>query len=635
MATFDFEKYDVIGFVQKPGFNKDYSTITVMGIIDSSDNAFTPLPASERQTLFPTKGCIFAYNMYSKHPDWTEQCVRIKVKPNTNTRALDNRDDFVWDWSSFDSIFAEKAIVLNGRLGENGEDNHQLLKAAGVLDSDETKYVISGENLYEVTPATRLIPYWRMSDVSGSLLKCEGNYFVYGRISVKERGKIDLTTDAQLIEWYKKNILKKEWAKIHDAGSFAAVDDLVKECLQKVNNPANVIESRLSRITAINHNVDLTFEELEDLGTSQWFKDSVQEAVDKSIEDYILRLTGSRKDAINNLRKELEDEKQRLNEEHGRKLKEKEAWVNGEIKKLDEIITGKNDKISELEEAISRKTRESDKILNNAREELEKVKENIRTGNELLEKIEAKKESIVEDFGVIREVLGTCGASGNSKLPNIRIEEFNSGASDAYPVIQPFRKNLESRLILYGAGRLSLDEIIARLSKNDILLLPDGKAVRSLIEATGRCRYVVEYVGVDWKSFDDLWACGLAALVDSCRKNADTVHYLVLRNINMSFIPAYLQPVFDMESGLSSVFPGTDIGFPENLKILCTRSAERVIPLSENVLADFGCVSPSEEKVTPTLDNTRTFPGYLTPSMMADLISSREIANSIDSYLDD
>ncbi len=635
MATFDFGQYDVVGFVQKPGFNKNYSTITVMGIVDRSNNAFTPLSASDRRALFPTKGCIFAYNMYSKHPDWTEQCVRIKVKPNINTRALGNRDDFVWDWSAYDSIFAEKAIILNDSLGENGEENYQLLKAAGVLDSDETQYVISEEILYEVTPSARLIPYWRMSRVSDNLLECEKNYFVSGKIGCEESGKIDLTTDDQLIEWYKKNILKKEWATIHDAESFAAVDDIVKECLQKMNNPDNVIKSRLSRIAAINHNIDLTFEELEDLGTCQWFKDSVQEAVDKSIEDYIRRLNDSRKDTIENLREQLKEEENRQNEEHQKKLKEKEAGFIDEIKKLDDEINGKKKDLEVLKNDISQKSEASDKQLRKANEELEKVKENIRTENESLERIKSKKDSIVEDFGVIREVLGACGASGNGKLPDIRIEEFDSGDADAYPAIQLFRKTLESRLILYGAGRLSLDEVIARLSKNDVLLLPDGKAVRSLIEATGRCKYAVEYVGVDWKSFDDLWAGGLAALVDSCLKDAGTVHYLILRNINMSFVPAYLQPMFDMESGLSSVFPGTDIGFPENLKILCTRSAERVIPLSENVLADFGCVSPSEEKVTPTLDNTRIFPGYLTPSMMADMKQSREIANSIDSYLDD
>lgn len=55
MDTFDFEKYDVIGFVQKPGLNKGHSTITVMGIVDRISNIYIPLSNSERLALFRQK----------------------------------------------------------------------------------------------------------------------------------------------------------------------------------------------------------------------------------------------------------------------------------------------------------------------------------------------------------------------------------------------------------------------------------------------------------------------------------------------------------------------------------------------------------------------------------------------------
>lgn len=210
------------------------------------------------------------------------------------------------------------------------------------------------------------------------------------------------------------------------------------------------------------------------------------------------------------------------------------------------------------------------------------------------------------------------------------------GDTDAYPALQPFRKNIESYLISSKAVMVSLDELITRLAKNNVILLPDVKTLNALMNATGKCKYVVEYVGVDWKSFKDLWGNGLASLVDSCYQNNTVIHFLVLRNINMSFVPTYLQPIFDMENGLLTFFPETHTKFPENLKILCTRASESVVPLTQNVLENFGCVAPIEKEVNHTDENIRLIPGYMTSSMMGNLSPYSEMTyNSTESYIDD
>ncbi len=638
MDTFDFEKYDVIGFVQKPvGFNKDHSTITVMGIVDRSSNIYIPLTDSEKLALFPTKGCIFAYGMFTKHPDWTGECVRIEVKLNNNTNSRKDRDDFIWNWSNIESIFAEKAVKLNSTLKQNGEENYNMFQSAGVLGAEKTKYVISGENLYEVKPSIRLVSYWHLSDVSDNLLKCGGNYFIHYDIEQKERGKIDITSDSQLIDWYKKNILKKEWSKIHESKSFASVDDVVKESLQKLNIPSNIYESRLSRITSMSHNIDLTFEELEDLGTSQWFKDAVQEAMDKSIERYIKRLNDSRKDIIDKLRKEQLVEEQKLEEEHRIKIESENNRFNKEVQQLEDCLSLKKNTVAELNNTISKKTAEKDAILKKAEDNLASIEAEIKSKKDVLKRIESKKDSLVEDFGVIHDVLSMCSISDTKKQTTPTIETIDVGDTDAYPALQPFRKNLESYLISSKAEMISLDELVTRLAKNNVILLPDLKTLTSLMKATGKCRYVVEYVGVDWKSFKDLWGNGLASLVDSCHQNNTVIHFLVLRNINMSFVPTYLQPIFDMENGLLTFFPGTDIKFPKNLKILCTRVSESVIPLTEKVLASFGCVAPIEKEANPTDENTQLISGYLTSSMMENLSPHAAMinSNSIEHYIDD
>lgn len=637
MDTFDFEKYDVIGFVQKPGVNKDHSTITVMGIIDKSSDLYIPLKHSEKLALFPTKGCIFAYGMFTKHPDWTGECVRIEVKPNNSTKVIKDRDDFIWNWSNIESIFAEKAVKLKDSLGQNGEENHNLLQSAGVLGTEKTKFVISGENLYEIKPSSRLASYWNLSDVRDNLLECNGHYFVYKGIEKTESGKIDLTSDSQLIDWYKKKILKKEWSIIHESKSFEAVDDIVKGTLQKTNIHSNIYESRLSRITSMSHNIDLTFEELEDLGTSQWFKDTVQEAMDKSIERYIKRLNDSRKDIIDKLRKEHSVEEQKLEEEHLIKIESEKDKFNKEMQQLEACLSLKKDTVAELDNTISKKIAEKDAILKKAEDNLASIEAEIKSKKDVLERIESRKDSLVEDFGVIHDVLSMCNISDAKKQIKPIIETIDVGDTDAYPVLQPFRKNLESYLIRSKAVMISLDELITRLAKNNVLLLPDIKTLTSLMNATRKCRYVVEYVGVDWKSFEDLWGNGLASLVDSCYQDNSVIHFLVLRNINMSFVPVYLQPIFDMENDLLPHFPGTDIRFPKNLKILCTRTPEKVMPLTETVLANFGCVAPEDRTVIPTEGNRQLISGYLTSSMMENLSPHAAMinSNSIEHYIDD
>ena len=145
---------------------------------------------------------------------------------------------------------------------------------------------------------------------------------------------------------------------------------------------------------------------------------------------------------------------------------------------------------------------------------------------------------------------------------------------------------------------------------------------------------MVSYVGVGWKSFDDLRYSGLSAIVAEAIKNPDMIHFLVLRNINMSYIPCYLQPVLDMQSGLSQYFPGTGIGFPENLRILCTRTKDTVIPVSASSLEGIGCITPSEEKHSGTGSIAE---GYLPVSVFSDLPVDElyEDTDAKNSYIDE
>lgn len=203
-----------------------------------------------------------------------------------------------------------------------------------------------------------------------------------------------------------------------------------------------------------------------------------------------------------------------------------------------------------------------------------------------------------------------------------------------FPTAGPFRKNIESLLMKSNGIKVSADEIVTKLSLHNVVLFPDNKTLLATMQATRRCRYVVSYVGVYWKSFNNLWESGLSVIINEAINNPDLIHFLVLRNINMSYIPCYLQPILDMESGLIKYYPGTELEFPENLRILCTRVKETVIPVTEASLEGVGCITTCDERYT---GNGNIAEGYLPVSVFSDLPVDEQYSetNIYDLYTDD
>ena len=51
-----------------------------------------------------------------------------------------------------------------------------------------------------------------------------------------------------------------------------------------------------------------------------------------------------------------------------------------------------------------------------------------------------------------------------------------------------------------------------------------------------------------------------------------------------------MMPLIDIQKSITSKFPGTDIIFPDNLRIICTIDNGEVMPLPTNCLKHIGCV---------------------------------------------
>ncbi|MCM1302128.1 MAG: hypothetical protein NC250_08430 [Alistipes senegalensis] len=612
MDTLDYNRYDVVGIVTKMGATQNAQIIGV-GLSDRETGAFIPVQSVDRNKIFPTRGCVFAFEFLKYHPLWENECVCLCVKPNNNPNIV-NGEDYVWDWKDETYIYADKVRKLNVHIGEDGGENYDNLLKEGLLPCEKTTYFICAGTIYRLDPGVRLLPFWELSDVTSSLIAYNGNTYVVDDITIPEAGKIDLTSDNQLTEWYKKNILRKEWNTIYEAKDFKAVDALVTTELQKLGNPTNIYQSRFARIRRLSANISLTFEELENLASTPWFADTILNTMNIFAEQYIEKVKNEHRDEIS-----------LLESKHKQILTELDTKLSQDKETLQHQIDAKQKELKTIDENIQEKERELN-ALNNV----------IEDENKVIKELDSRKKSIVADFSVIKEVLstGTPAVAQNAKPNHHSVTDFDMKNEREFSTSSPYKKNIDSLLMKYKARKVPVDEIVTQIATHNVVLFPDDETLLATMQATRRYRYVVSYVGVDWKSFNNLWDSGLSAIIDEAINNPNIIHFFVLRNINMSFVPCYLQPILDMARGLAKYFPGTTIEFPENMKILCTRSKDTIIPVTESSLEGIGCITKYEER---HIGSGNIAEGYLPVSIFSDLpIDERyNETNAYDSYIDE
>lgn len=620
MATLDYNKYDVIGIVNRMGASQNAQIIGI-GLSDRETGVFIPVQADDRNTVFPTRGCVFAFDFLKHHPDWESECVCLCVKPNNNPNII-NGEDYVWNWKDEPYIYADRLKELNTIMGEDGGENYNTLLSENLLPCEDITYFIAGDKIYRLDREIRLVPFWKLSKVSSSLITYKDNTYLLEDINIPEDGKIDITSDNQLIEWYKKNVLKKEWNSIYEAKDFKSVDAVVTSELQRLKIPTSIYQNRLARIMELSSNVSLTFEELEDLSSAPWFKDVVQKAMDENAERYLEKLKKNHSAEISRIKSDYEQELSVLDNKVKQDKESLQRQIEDKKEELTRITLNNKKEECELKKTILKLQGELDSITNE-----------IENKNKIIEELDSRKESIIADFSIVKEVLSSLTNSPTGKL-TVTATDFNMNNEREFPTAGPFRKNIESLLMKSNGIKVSADEIVTKLSLHNVVLFPDNKTLLATMQATRRCRYVVSYVGVDWKSFNNLWESGLSVIINEAINNPDLIHFLVLRNINMSYIPCYLQPILDMESGLIKYYPGTELEFPENLRILCTRVKETVIPVTEASLEGVGCITTCDERYT---GNGNIAEGYLPVSVFSDLPVDEQYSetNIYDLYTDD
>lgn len=629
MSNFDYNRHTVVGELSINS-NSGHGYVKVYGYMNGY--TFIPLSLEESSRIFTPKGEVFAYNIVRDYSSLDRKLIALSVKPND--KDGDNRDDFVCDYYSGEVRSIGYQITTLPRVMVIGEHNYKLLKDYHLLGNDEPVFFQVNDRLYCIKDNnTRLIPYCTIYDSMPIVRGKHGDYYL-GNYLPTEHGVIDITNDQQLISWFIRKIVKVCWHDIQ-CGNGKLSQETAQKALEATNLDPNIVLHRLQRLATLTESFVLTRDEVQSLIDAPWLQPTIQKALMQFKEDYINLVLSENADEINSIRKEHKIEIQREKAQHDSAIAQlKES--------MEKALQTHDNTMSQLGSTISAKRIELEALSN----DIEQKRITINDLTKQLNEIITRKDTIIADFDVIKQVLKLSANDSSISVPvkqyvakGLRISEVGL-SQNILPSYRGFKKNLEICLKSYGCKTDNINSLFEFLVRYDSLILPNMETLMSIIYATGQCRYIMSYVNVAWKSYDDLWNNGLSQIVDSCQNNPTVIHYLVLRNINLTYVPNYLQPLLDAQVGYSNILPNTDEPYPINLKVLMSATDDEVIPLTKDSLQFVGCISKQYFQSNTTIHKPKIegLIGYLDADMLngakTDLGEIIE-SNHIEDYIND
>lgn len=623
MASFDYQLHPVVGSLSI-NESSGHGYIKVCGYMEGA--FFHRLADSEAEGIFKPNGEVFAANIQRNYYGMNNSLISLYVMPNTKEGG---KNSFVWDWDGEVELAGTRIFKLEEEVGENGEDNFQLLTKNDLLGKNQDVFFLTGDRLFFIKAGSdsRLIPFARFTDNPSVVTKRNSYYYIGSSLKTTE-GAIDVTTNSQLVDWFLRTV-KVEWEDIQKGTGKTSLR-AAKDALEAMKAlPVNVVESRILRLKKMTESYIFTRDNLRDIASAPWLKPSLDAAILAFKDDYLDTVLQNNKVELEQIRSKHKEEMNQEIVSHNRQiveLREQKDRVEAELKK----------EIDALKSEVDEKKQE----LNIIQEKSLKAGEELTAAETAISKIEERKESIIADFQVVRDVLGITGTTGLVTKENTSGIYIQHCTLSDYrlPFYKGFEKNLENCLKAYQINGISPSELSNLHARYKVLVLPNIQLAHSLVLAAGRTYCATTFVSVAWKSFTDLWGSGLRAIVEHCNINADTIHYLIVRNINLSSLTNYLQPLADLHGNFITCFPGTDIPFPSNLRILLTVSNEELLPMPEDILHYFGCAQREVEIASwePVRLAGDEIIGYLDAKLLSNASGEiKDVENHYQDYLNE
>ena len=576
MASFDYHIHPVIGTLSI-NESSGHGYIRVLGYMDAG--AFIRFTFKEAEDIFQPIGEVFAHLIQRDYYGFNGALVSLFVKPNENEKG---KNSFVWDKDDAVELAGSAIERIDDVLSNDGGRNFDILSSKGLIGKDSDVFVRSENKLCFIKSGSdsRLIPFCQINESLPIVEWNSASYYIGGNLPHID-GQIDITSNEQLVDWYLRTI-KADWEDIQKGSGKVALKAAKDALIAMKNLPANIAESRYARLQTLTDTYVISRDNLKTISAAPWLKPTVDAAIKQFKDDYI--------DVVLS---ENEQELEKLKASHRTALNEEITKHNQEVVALHESTQKIEAQCKEKIESLNSQVAQAQNKLDSIQSALDDKKRALSEAQQSLETISERKDSIIQDFQVVKDVLGISERRQEFTLNNpaaIKISEL-SLSDKRFPFYKGYENNLEKCLNLYKVSVPSITELANQHAAYKVLLLPNMELAMSMVAAAGKSFYHIAYTSVAWKSFNDLWISGLSQMVAHCGVFPEIIHYYVLRNINLSCLSNYLQPLADLQEGYLTTFPNSDIQFPDNLRMILTISDEDLIPMSSRVLRAFGCIT--------------------------------------------
>lgn len=593
-------KSTVIGYPVKMGGTNN-AMISVVGLVDEK-GIFTYLTSEKAKEIFQPDGKVFAYNLLDRNEQWGKKLLNFHVIPKKYYDDDENHTNYIWDYNKDIMEYGCLAQCFpdNSLSWEDNEVNHKFIEKNGLEEG--VHYIISCSKLFKISGKSGLIKTWSLNDDYFLVDDPECVITIYGNSYVMKEPKLsceylDSLSDFAVVHWFKK-IIQKTYPELYDIlkGDKTADIYMLSDIL---NISHRILRNRINKVINMFENMEITKTELNAFKNSPIFSDAIDKAILRFKDDFTTKI----KEEINSQIKERKD-----------KLEE-------EIQSIQETRDKIKQELKSLEQEKSKK-----------KEELDSMVKTYQVQEKKMEELSAKKQDIVSDFKIIKEVLslgadnGKTSPSGKSEIHPVYLDV----GINEYEYLEDYQDAIKDQLGAFGLKGSSF--VMASLVlKHQFILVPDIRLAYAAVNATGRCYYYTSYAEIGWQSFDDVMNHGLVAIMESCHTHADIPHFLIIQNINISYVPTYLQPLLDAVAGYVISIPGTDIVLPENLRIIGTVTPDPGLPIPMSCLRIMGCYPKDKIFEIEKTEVMAVFKKYLSLTNI-DSFKEDDIEMSSDEY---
>ena len=585
----DIENLKIVG-ISEPCWGTQNARVYVVGYLDAN-RKFNSLTHSQAEDIFPNEGKIFAPHLQDRRPELVNKCIYLGIQPS----KTEGKDTYIWDW--YNGRADEYGIsIISARKVIPTDIEHSITELKAKYIKDGAYYIHEDNYVYRIDENINkhYLSQWKLDDLIKSnpdnfVMADDKHYYILGdEITLKPK-YVDIMPNKVLRFWISTGALAKNWLELLSGGNAETLKKAIQEvvCGAK-GTPHSVIESRFDRVSEIIDDFTLSYEKLKILASSSSMATLIERSVEATYQHFI-----SEEDS--KYAKKYES----LKLENEQKIDEAKVAADKEVAKIRQLT---EEAKTEYDKAKSQLKAEEESMKRELQEQSLKIDANnvlIKQQKEQLASLEENRESVIKDFGVVKDVLSLINAPAKGcKNNDIVSFPYSMNVIDAETeeckTETIFRLRLSNYLRNNNRNPEISKKLFGLLSGYDVLLLPDERIITSLLNATGACTYTILNVTPEVRSFETIWNSGLEEIVNLSLKEANILHFFVVQNINISYTACYLQPIVNIVTGLAPTFPSTDIKFPENLKIILSPGEENVLPLAKQNIKYFGCLTKKD-----------------------------------------